>query len=229
MLDVDSTLSAIEGIDWLAARRSREVGDRVTQLTERAMRGEVPLGGVYADRLDSVRPTRDEIAALGRAYVEGMEPGVERSLALLTNAGIRIVVVTAGLRDGILPLARALGIPEEAVYAVATRFTDSGEYAGFDVESPLTQNGGKVKVVRGLDLQRPILAVGDGITDLELRTVDPPAVDAFAAYARVVERPPVIRAADYVIRSFDELPAIVLGIRETATNGSPRSRIPGRE
>lgn len=210
MLDVDSTLSAIEGIDWLAERRSREVSDRVTQLTERAMRGEVPLGQVYAERLDSVLPTRDEIAELGRAYVERLEPGARRSLALLTKAGVRIVVVTAGLYDAILPLAHALGIAAEDVHAVAIRFTDSGEYAGFDAGSPLTRNGGKVTVVRGLDIRRPILAVGDGITDLELRTVDPPAVDAFAAYARVVERAGVIAAADHVIRSFDELPAIVL-------------------
>lgn len=208
---MDSTLSAIEGIDWLAGRRGPEVSKRVTDLTERAMRGEVPLGQVYAERLECVLPTRGEIAELGRAYVERLEPGTHRSLALLTNSGVHIVVVTAGLRDAILELTHVLGIADEDVHAVVARFTDSGEYAGFDAESPLTRNGGKVAVVRGLHLKKPIIALGDGITDLELRTVKPPAVDAFAAYAGVVERAPVIRGADYVIRSFDELSAIVLG------------------
>lgn len=177
------------------------------------MRGEIPVGHVFGDRLESVRPTRDEIEELGRAYVEALEPGVRRSLALLTNAGVKIVVVSAGLRDAILQLTRVLGIADEDVHAVAIRFTDSGEYAGFDTESPLTRNEGKATVVRGLGLQKPMLALGDGITDLELKTVEPPAVDAFAAYTGVVERAPVIRAADYVIRSFDDLPTIVLGTR----------------
>ena len=77
--------------------------------------------------------------------------------------------------------------------------------------SPLTQNGGKAIVVRNLNLPRPILAVGDGVTDAEMKTVDPPAVDAFAAYTGVVERAPVVSVADYTIKSFEELLALILG------------------
>ena len=54
MLDVDSTLSAVEGIDWLAALRSEAVRERVAEVTDRAMRGEVPLAAVYAERLAAV-------------------------------------------------------------------------------------------------------------------------------------------------------------------------------
>ena len=175
------------------------------------MRGEIALGDVYAQRLDAVLPSREEILELGRAYMDRIEKGAEESLAKLTNAGIRLVLVTAGIRDAILPVARAVGLPASAVNAVSLYFTESGEYAGFDLQTPLTRNGGKVMVVRGLGLEGPVLGVGDGITDLELRTADPPAVDAFAAYTGVVERPPVVRGADYVISGFDQLPGIVLG------------------
>lgn len=210
VLDVDSTLCAIEGIDWLASCRDASLRDRVAQTTELAMRGEIAIANVYAERLNAVRPSYDEIVQLGRAYVDRIEPGAAESLGQLTDAGIRVVLVTGGLRDAILPVAEAIGLPEKAVNAVSLYFTDSGEYAGFDGQSPLTRNGGKVLVVRGLGLEGPILGVGDGITDLELRTADPPAVDAFVAYTGVVERAPVVSAADYVIRRFDELPGIVL-------------------
>ncbi len=210
MLDVDSTLCAIEGIDWLASRRDASLRERVAQTTELAMRGEIAIANVYAERLNAVRPSYDEIVQLGRAYVDRIEPGAAESLGKLTNAGIRVALVTGGLRDAILPVAEAIGLPESAVNAVSLYFTDSGEYAGFDGQSPLTRNGGKVLVVRGLGLEGPILGVGDGITDLELRTADPPAVDAFVAYTGVVERAPVVSAADYVIRRFEELPGIVL-------------------
>ena len=209
VLDVDSTLAAMEGIDWLAALRSESVRERVAEITESAMRGEVALGSVYAERLAVVMPTREEIGRLGREYVKRMEEGAPESLAELTNMGVRVVLVSAGIREAILPLARVLGVPSSDLHAVPVYFTESGNYGGFNTVSPLTQNGGKVTVVRGLGLPRPILALGDGMTDAELRTLDPPAVDAFAVYTGVVERAPVVRVADYTIRSFDELPALM--------------------
>lgn len=211
MLDVDSTLCAIEGIDWLASRRDAALRDRVAQTTEMAMRGEIAVGDVYAERLNAVRPSYEEIVELGRAYVDRIEPGVRKSLAQLTNSGTSVVLVTGGIREAILPLADALGLPESAVNAVSIHFGESGEYGGFDDQSPLTRNGGKVEVVRRLGLDRPTLGVGDGITDLELRTADPPAVDAFVAYTGVVQRDAVMRRADYLISSFDQLTRIVLG------------------
>jgi len=90
-------------------------------------------------------------------------------------------------------------------------FDENGSYEGFDQNSPMTRNGGKAEMVRSLSLVKPILGVGDGITDLEIRTATPPAVDAFAAYTGVIDRPAVTSAADYVIRTFEELQAIVLG------------------
>ena len=66
ILDVDSTLSGIEGIDWLAAQRGKEVADWSATLTERAMRGEIPIEAVYGERMRAVRPTRKEVDQLGR-------------------------------------------------------------------------------------------------------------------------------------------------------------------
>lgn len=209
MVDVDSTLSAIEGIDWLAALRSDSLRERVAATTDRAMRGEITVGAVYAERLEAVSPTRDEVAGLAQAYLERIEDGARQSLAMLTNLGVRVILISGGIREAILPLARSIGLAEADVHAVPIRFTEAGAYAGFEAESPLTQNGGKAAVVRGLRLERPILAVGDGITDLELKTLEPAAVDAFAAYTGVADRPAVTRHADYVIRGFDELPGIV--------------------
>jgi phosphoserine phosphatase len=211
VLDVDSTLCAIEGIDWLAARRDAALRDRVAQTTELAMRGEIPIEDVYAERLNAVRPSYDEIVELSRAYIDRVEPGASNSVAKLTNAGVRVVLVTGGLADAILPVAQAMGLPDDAVNAVSLYFTEAGEYIGFDHQSPLTRNGGKVEVVRRLGLERPTLGVGDGITDLDLRTAKPPAVDAFAAYTGIVTRDAVVRGADYVISRFDELTCIVLG------------------
>jgi phosphoserine phosphatase len=211
VLDVDSTLSAVEGIDYLAAMRGDVVSARVASITDRAMRGEIALEDVYAERLVAVMPQLAEVTSLSYAYVARMEPGAAEALAQLAASGVRIVLVSAGIRDAILPLARAVGVSDADVHAVRVYFTEKGNYAGFNVASPLTQNGGKVSVVRGLGLPRPILAVGDGVTDAELKTADPPAVDAFAAYTGVVAREPVIKVADYTVHNFKEIVALVTG------------------
>ena len=80
--------------------------------------------------------------------------------------------------------------------------------------SPLARRGGKPIVVRALGLPHPILGVGDGSTDAELKTMGAdggPAVDAFAAFIGVASRPSVVAVADYVVHSMAELPALVLG------------------
>ena len=211
VIDIDSTLSAIEGIDWLGAQRGEQIRAHVAEATDRAMRGEVSIASVFGSRLALVAPTRDEIARLSEEYLARVQPGARESLARLTNAGVRIILVSAGLYEAVLPLARHLAVPDSDVHAVHVRFTNNGAYAGFEKDSPVTRNGGKAVVVRSLALEHPILAVGDGISDLETKTANPPAIDAFAAYTGVITRKEVVRGADYVLRNFDELTALVLG------------------
>lgn len=206
ILDVDSTLAEIEGIDWLAQRRGGDLAVQVAAITERAMDGEITLDAVYGERLALVRPTAAELDALGEAYVRALAPGARDGVARLREAGVAIAVVSGGIHRAILPLVRALGLSASVLHAVRVEVDDEGCFAGFDTTSPLARQGGKLEVVRALDLARPVLGVGDGITDAEMR----PALDAFAAFTAFVRRDPVVAAADVVLHSFDELVAYVI-------------------
>ena len=207
VLDVDSTLCGVEGIDWLANRRGADIGVRVADLTDRAMRGEVALDAVYGERLTLVDPTRDDIDALAGVYVAALAPGAAGVLGALREAGRRVVLVSGGVRQAIVPMATSLGIPADDVHAVSVRFAADGRYAGHDTSSPLATAAGKRSLVTSLALPRRILAVGDGATDLAMR----PAVDAFAAFTGFVRRDAIVNEADLVIDSFDQLIDLVLG------------------
>jgi len=206
IFDCDSTLSAIEGIEELAHAHREEI----TRLTEAAMRGEILLEDVYGRRLELVRPTRDQVAALGERYVRTMVTDARETIAALLSEGIEVRVISGGIRQAVVTLALALGLSERAVAAVDVHFDADGAYAGFDETSPLARAGGKrVVLERWLpELPRPIMLVGDGATDLEAR---PPA-DRFVAFAGVVERPIVIEAADDVIRAPSLAPVLVLAL-----------------
>ena len=205
VLDVDSTLCGIEGIDWLAARRDNEVAERVALETAMAMRGEIPLESVYGNRLALVRPSREEIDLLGDLYTAALAPGADEVIPRWIDDGIVVALISGGIRQAILPVAMKLGIAENRVHAVDLSFDSSGAYAGFDNVSPLATAVGKREVVEGMSLPRPLLTVGDGITDLATREVS----EAFAAFTGFVRRGPVIRKADVVVESFDELDMVV--------------------
>jgi phosphoserine phosphatase len=206
IFDCDSTLSAIEGIEELAHAHRTEIA----QLTEAAMRGEIALEDVYGRRLELVRPTRDQVAALGERYVRTLVTDARETVAALLAESIEVRVLSGGIRQAVVTLALALGLTERAVAAVDVHFDENGDYAGFDESSPLARSGGKRTILeRWLpELPRPVMLVGDGATDLEAR---PPA-DTFVAFAGVVERPVVIDAADVVVRAPSLAPIVVLAL-----------------
>jgi phosphoserine phosphatase len=206
ILDVDSTLCGIEGIDWLASRRGPDVAAGIARLTERAMDGAIALEAVYGERLALVRPTTAEVAELARAYSDALAPGAREAIFRLRGEGVALALVTAGIRQAIRPLARELGFSDGSLHAVSISFDDSGRFLGYDEQSPLATQDGKKTVADMLNLPRPSLAVGDGATDAAMRD----ATSAFAAFTGFVRREPVVHAADYVVTSFRELMDLVL-------------------
>ena len=213
VFDCDSTLSTIEGIDELAGAHRAEVA----ALTDAAMRGELALEAVYGRRLALIRPTRAQAGALGARYIATMVDGARETIAALRAAGIAVRIISGGILPAILSFADALGVPHSDVAAVDVRFAPDGEYAGFDETSPLARAGGKREVLEGwrAGLPRPVLLVGDGATDLEAR----PAVDAFVAFAGVVDRPSVTAAADMTVRAPSLVPIFAIALGATRPDG----------
>jgi len=212
ILDVDSTLSGIEGIDWLATRRSQAVAREVAALTDSAMTGKRRINDVYAARLELVRPSVAELALLAEAYWENVASGAAEAIRHLIQAGVRIDVVTSGFHDAVAPFVARLGLATDSVHAVRLGFDTHGEYLLFDDAAALVVHGGKRIVAESLGLKKPVLAVGDGVTDAEIR----PVADAFAVFTGFVRREPVVAIADHVVSSFTEVERLVLGDGENS-------------
>jgi phosphoserine phosphatase len=205
VLDVDSTLCGLEGVDWLARLRGDDVARQSAELTDQAMSGAFPIETVYGKRLEVIQPTREEVEALAREYRARLAHGAAEVIRAVRAAGVRVILVSGGFVQAILPVARELGFSDSDVFAVNLNFDDEGRYAGFDADFPTARQNGKLEIVRSLSLPRPVLAVGDGSTDLAMR----PAVDAFAAFTGFERRDAVVAAADYVIDGFADLESLL--------------------
>jgi phosphoserine phosphatase len=176
-LDCDSTLSSIEGIDELAARTQTDVSD----LTNRAMAGELALEDVYGERLRQIRPSAADFEWLGQRYIETEVEGVSRMIRVLTEIGVECHILSGGLLPGILPFAAHIGIPAERTHAVPYPLpeNDSRDAQPGDTDPvelacahPLAQNGGKPQMIEEicadpLHYRKRRMIVGDGSSDLE--------------------------------------------------------------
>lgn len=207
VFDVDSTLSAIEGIDWLAARRDEAVATEIRVMTERAMAGLVPLEEVYAFRLDRIRPTRSEIAELAQAYIDAVQPGARDLCEELDAAGCSVILLSGGIRQAILPLARHLRVAADDVHAVEISFGTDGVCDGLRGPQALATQHGKPAVLHGMreELERPIVMIGDGSTDAAARGV----ADAFIAFTGVTRRANVVAVADAEASDFGALHSLL--------------------
>jgi phosphoserine phosphatase len=205
-LDCDSTLSALEGIDELARLRGPACFAAIEAMTRDAMEGRIALDAIFARRLEIIRPTRAEVAAVGERYVRTVEPTAAATVAALRAAGWSLAIVSGGYTQAIEPLARHLGIAR--VEAVPLRFDAAGNYAGYDEAAPASRRGGKPEILRALRTEfsaRRVVMVGDGMSDAETKG----AADLFVGFGRYADRPAVRAAADRFLLSLDGLPELL--------------------
>lgn len=104
------------------------------------------------------------------------------------------------------PVAKAVGVSMDNVYANVLRFEDTGEgkFIDHDPEQPTSRSRGKPKVIAQLKDKhgyKTTVMVGDGGTDKEAR---PPA-DAFIGYGGKVRRTGIAEGADWFVWDFGEM------------------------
>ncbi len=192
--DCDSTLSQIEGIDELAKRAG--LGEEMSVLTNSAMNGEVPLEAVYERRLSLIKPDQNAVSWLADLYIETIVDGAEEVVNDLIEKGKQVHIISGGLRQAILPLAKKLGLPADHIHAVDVFFDHQGSYQGFDTASPLAKTGGKAEICQSLQNGTSnLVMIGDGQTDLESKQ----AGAIFIGFGGVVERETVREQADYYV------------------------------
>lgn len=196
--DCDSTLTSIEGVDELLQFADPALRQDIAVLTDQAMNGTLPLAEVYETRLGKLAPRREQLDAIGGHYVNNLVPDAKQTIMALQALGKHVGIVSGGLLVPVQRVARHLGVPLDHVHAVPLLFSSDGSYLDFDHDSPLWQNGGKVPVVKSVpDSHKPMVFVGDGITDLETKA----HVGRFIGFGGVVARTAVRQGADYWVEA----------------------------
>ncbi len=169
VFDMDSTLIEAEVIDELA--KAAGVGEQVSEITERAMRGELDFSESFKERLALLKgldvSVLDEIGASLR-----LTEGAETLFAELKRLGYKTAILSGGFTYFAKQLQAKLGI--DYVFANELEVVD-GKVTGVAVE-PIVNAQRKADLLRelahkeGLSLEQTI-AVGDGANDLPMLAI----------------------------------------------------------
>lgn len=209
IFDFDSTLVRIETLEALADIAltghpdAASVRAEIARLTDAAMGGDLPFGEALRRRLALLPLTRVHVAELAARILDEGTPSVRRNLGFFRENADRIAIVSGGFREVIAPFADHLGVPADRVFANDLVYDDTGRVTGIDAANPLSEAGGKAVAIRAAGFPGPVVMVGDGWTDAEVKLAG--AADRFYAFTEIVRRERVVAAADAEAASLDEV------------------------
>jgi len=182
--DMDSTLIQTEVIDELAMRAG--VGDKVKEITERAMRGEIDFKESFTERVALLKGLDSKVM---QDIAENLPitEGVDRLMYVLKRYGYKIAILSGGFTYFGEYLQKKYGI--DYVYANELEIDENGiltgRYLGEIVDGRRKAELLKlIAQVEKVDIAQTI-AVGDGANDLPMLSEAGLGI-AFHAKPRVV-------------------------------------------
>ncbi|WP_422412399.1 phosphoserine phosphatase SerB, partial [Endozoicomonas sp. ALB122] len=166
VFDMDSTLIEAEVIDRLA--EAAGVGDRVAEITERAMQGELDFNESFRERLAMLKGL-DESVLAGIAEKLPITEGAEKLFQSLNALGYKTAILSGGFTYFARFLQERLGV--DYIFANELEIVDGkvtgavkGEIVNGERKATLLQ---QIARREGISLEQTI-AVGDGANDLPM-------------------------------------------------------------
>jgi len=163
VFDMDSTLIEAEVIDELA--KAAGVGEQVSEITERAMRGELDFRASFKERLALLKGLSEDVLEEIGASLRLTE-GAETLFAELKRLGYKTAILSGGFSRAAEALKRRLGID----YAFSNNLELEGGKLTGRVVGPIVNAQRKAELLDLIALHEGVLldqviAVGDGAND----------------------------------------------------------------
>ena len=208
--DVDSTVITRESLlDVVLEAAGRDTDGtlerKLLEITNAGMNGEFSFEESLKRRLAFAVIRRSHMETVMERMLDEITDGMESFMHDLRGGGHGVWLLSAGVREMMLPLAGKLGISEMQVLANDAVWTD-GRLTGF-AAGPLLKTEGKASVLKHLKAQGSlsgrVIMIGDGAGDLH--TYEAGEADDFFGFGEHAVRPSVLEKAPRFFRSVAEM------------------------
>ena len=176
---------------------------QLRDITTQAMAGTLPFDDSLRQRLRLFTANQGHLDLLTDLLKQDFTPSLLRNRDWVAQNAEHIYVLSGGFEEFIIPVVAELGIAADHVLANSFQIDSNGGITGHDEHRPLGKARGKVLQIAELKLPRPVIVIGDGFTDYEIRAAG--EADEFWAFCENVSRPSVTAHADRVVDSFDDV------------------------
>ena len=208
IIDFDSTFTQVEALDELARISLKKHPDReniykqIEDYTNAAMEGKLSFSESLAARVKLLEANRDHLKQLVTHLKKKVSTSFSRNSNFFKLHSDNVLIVSGGFKEFITPVVTEYFIKKENIYANTFVFDEDDNIIGYDRENPLSQEGGKVKLLTQMNLQGEIFGIGDGYSDFQLK--ESGLIKKFFAFTENIERKSVAEKADHITPSFDE-------------------------
>lgn len=209
IIDFDNTFIKSEGLEELAAialknnPQKETVLEKIKELTMLGKEGKISFEESLNKRLELLKANRQDVEKLAAHLKKNISDSILRNKHFFKTFKDNIYILSGGFKDFIIPVIKPFGIPESHVFANTFIYDNKGNITDFDKTNPLSQENGKAKLVKSLNLtDADTYVIGNEYTDYKLKELG--LVKEFIAFTENIERDVVVNKADRVAPTFDE-------------------------
>jgi len=208
IIDFDSTFTQVEALDELARISLKKhpekeaIFKKIEDLTNLAMEGKLSFSESLAQRVKLLDATEDHLKQLIKHLKKKVSSSFSRNAAFFKKHADQVLIVSGGFKEFITPVVSQYHIKKENIYANTFVTTGDGRIIDYDHANPLSEEGGKVKLMQLLNLEGDLYGIGDGYSDFQLR--ESGMIKKFYAFTENISRESIVSRADHVTPSFDE-------------------------
>ena len=211
-IDFDSTFVKVETIDELARLTLENDPDKnskidlISQMTNQAMSGEIDFPTALERRLQILSLSSDSIKKITSQIALLVSNSFKANKNTIIKNSDSIWIISGGFFQIIAPIVAEYGISKEHI--LANRFLFEGDRViGCDKSNPLFQDQGKIKAIKSILVNKEIVMVGDGYTDLEVYLEG--CAKHFICYTENVSRQEVVSQSNHIADSFEQIIKII--------------------
>jgi len=208
IIDFDSTFTQVEALDEMAKislkkhPNKAEILKQIEDYTNMAMEGKLSFSESLAARVRLLDANQDHLKQLIKRLKKKVSSSFSRNAAFFKKHADEVLIVSGGFKEFIIPVVSQYHIKIENIYANTFVTDEAGKIVDYDHNNPLSEEGGKVKLLQGMGLEGNVYGIGDGYSDFQLR--ESGLIKKFFAFTENIARESIVSRADHVTPSFDE-------------------------